>query len=385
MASSSSLPFREASSSTADSGGYEPNTGSHLQAAGIETKDTAPSLPTATSDGDTHLQLADQDGVIEETEFDPGRCQFCNRFNTGLDENLEHMRKAHGLFIPDRDHLVVDVETLLAYIHLIIFGYRECLHCGVQRGTVGAVQQHMMAKSHCKFDLQDSDSEFRDFYNFESGVGDEERKQGEGSGEAVKEDTESGEPGSRAKYGETEQDIELDSESAKATGSQFIQVDDMTIRLPSGKLISNGLSRNSKSMAARTSPNRRSPKPGLATWKETSGGPQSELDSSIPTQPGLNPTSSSSSAAATASVAMTKSEKRNLAFATGQLAKLRAEDRRSLANLSVPQLRALLSKQKRQIDKAMRAERAMQGRVQTMGNKTLMMHFVSDVPGRFNG
>ncbi len=45
------------------------------------------------------------------------------------------MGKFHGLSIPDKSRLVVDVETFLAYIHLIVFGYFECLYCGVQRRT----------------------------------------------------------------------------------------------------------------------------------------------------------------------------------------------------------------------------------------------------------
>lgn len=41
---------------------------------------------------------------------------------------------------------VVDVEALLAYSDLVIFGYRECLCCGSQRSAVDAVQQHMKGK-----------------------------------------------------------------------------------------------------------------------------------------------------------------------------------------------------------------------------------------------
>jgi len=45
----------------------------------------------------------------------------------------------------------------------------------------------------------------------------------------------------------------------------------------------------------------------------------------------------------------------------------------------------MLAVKKKQLDKARRAEWAMRGRVEGMGNKTLMMNFVPDVPGRLNG
>ncbi len=54
-------------------------------------------------------------------------------------------------------------------------------------------------------------------------------------------------------------------------------------------------------------------------------------------------------------------------------------------HLPASEQRALLAVQKKQIDKARRAEWAMRGRVEGMGNKTLMKNFVNDVPGRLNG
>lgn len=82
------------------------------------------------------------------------------------------MHKNHGLFIPssidDGSHtLSVDLETLVRYLYLVIFGYNECLQCHTQRQSVNAVQQHMMAKGHCRIDLDDKESEFRDFYEDE--------------------------------------------------------------------------------------------------------------------------------------------------------------------------------------------------------------------------
>lgn len=77
------------------------------------------------------------------------------------------MSKAHGLHV-DPTNLLVDVVSLLAYFHLVISGCYECLYCGTQRNTRQAVQQHMMAKGHCKYDITDKDAELRDFYEFSS-------------------------------------------------------------------------------------------------------------------------------------------------------------------------------------------------------------------------
>lgn len=81
------------------------------------------------------------------------------------------MRLAHGFTIPDRQSLAVDDETLVAYLHLVIFGYHECLLCGSVRPSREAAQQHMTGKNHCRFDLSSEKSEYRDFYD-DSGVDD---------------------------------------------------------------------------------------------------------------------------------------------------------------------------------------------------------------------
>lgn len=75
------------------------------------------------------------------------------------------MHQAHGLFIPSPERLIVDLETLIRYLHLVIFQYRECLSCHTVRRTPGAAQQHMLAKGHCNFDLDRPESEYRDFYD----------------------------------------------------------------------------------------------------------------------------------------------------------------------------------------------------------------------------
>jgi pre-60S factor REI1 len=100
-------------------------------------------------------------------EFNESQCLFCNRISPNLDSNIAHMAKSHGLHI-EPANLLVDIGSLLAYFHVVISGCYECLYCGTQRTTRQGVQQHMMGKGHCKYDLANADSELREFYDLPS-------------------------------------------------------------------------------------------------------------------------------------------------------------------------------------------------------------------------
>ena len=245
------------------------------------------------------------------------------------------MLKTHGLFIPDEDRLVVDTETLAAYLHLIIFGYFQCLSCGTLRSSAEAAQQHMIGKGHCKFDISSDDSEFHEFYDFDSSHDDDDE---EGFGI-----------------------------SAKRSTVPFVQSDDTSCLLPSGKILSRRSSRQYRLQQHKNRPNVDRIDPQLKV---------------IP--PAFSPKPSGSAPSQSASGALTKVEKREAAMKS-RLLHLRADDLRSLMHMPTSQQHALLATQKKQMDKARRAESMMQGRVEGMGNRALMKHFVNDVPGRQNG
>ncbi|EQB49657.1 hypothetical protein CGLO_10983 [Colletotrichum gloeosporioides Cg-14] len=134
--------------------------------------------------------------------FDPTQCLFCNYHSENLDENLDHMLKRHGMIIPHLESLIVDLETLVKYLHLVIYEYTECLYCGSIQNTPQAAQQHMTGKGHCKIDAEKENSEFKDFYDFEYNVDSDGSRFGD-SGRA-----------------------------------DFVGVEDETRRLPSGKTVS---------------------------------------------------------------------------------------------------------------------------------------------------
>ena len=267
--------------------------------------------------------------------FQTTLCLFCNKFNSNLDDNLSHMLKIHGLFIPDKD-LQVEIETLLSYSHLVIFGYYECLWCGTQRSSVEAVQHHMMDKRHCRIDTAEG-SDFHDFFATELGCKDDE-------GDAA---------------------TPVDS----STPVSF-QPDDTTLRLSSGKVLTH------RSVGKPRPPRPKHPNKDSLDSEPAISDPPSPSSSPVPARA---PDRSSPSRALT-----TRAERRASAF-TDQLAHLRAGDRCSLAHLPASQQRSLLANRKKQMDQARKAEMRIQSRVASMGNKTLMKHFVMDVPGPANG
>lgn len=70
--------------------------------------------------GDDNQNDVEISGPVADIAFDPFQCLFCGHANLDLDNNLEHMHKKHGLFIPDQENLVVDLHTLLGYLHLVM-------------------------------------------------------------------------------------------------------------------------------------------------------------------------------------------------------------------------------------------------------------------------
>lgn len=96
--------------------------------------------------------------------FISSECLFCNFDSSSLEQNLEHMRKMHGLFIPDQEYLI-DMETFIGYLFTVISEFYECLYCGSTKTTAEAVQSHMKDRGHCSLNF-DRESELELFYDF---------------------------------------------------------------------------------------------------------------------------------------------------------------------------------------------------------------------------
>lgn len=64
------------------------------------------------------------------------------------------MSTAHGMYIPSI-HRITDLDSFLTYLATIVFEWRECIYCGVEKGSAQSVQTHMRDKGHCKIDEED--------------------------------------------------------------------------------------------------------------------------------------------------------------------------------------------------------------------------------------
>jgi pre-60S factor REI1 len=296
------------------------------------------SSPERSSTHTTSKESIDSPDAIM-SPFTPGQCLLCPNSSPSFNNSVIHMQRSHGLFVPHQRHLVVDLETLFKYLHLVIFGYRECIQCGTARATVQAVQQHMTGKGHCKFDILEQESEFADFYDF-----------------------------SELEY-DRDSDIEHDGyEMDRGESSQNPQLTDGdSIRLPSGKIISRKssapvelsftqLHRRNRTFASQLQYTPVEPDDQGEYSKE-------ELSSDIDY-----------------TRALSKREKREKAMVTYQMANMSVNDRNGLMHLSISQQRSILATQHRHVEKVQKEERRRQSKIERKGNKNLYTYWATETP-----
>ncbi|KAI0391186.1 C2H2 type zinc-finger-domain-containing protein [Xylariaceae sp. FL0594] len=341
--------------------------------------DSGPSLPmnqlSSSSPPPTHQESTESPVAEVQAQapaaamqpFVPGQCLFCPTSSPTFEESVQHMRKCHGLFIPYEDRLAVDLETLFKYLHLVIYGYRECIHCGTERATVQAVQQHMMGKGHCRFGVEEEDSEFAEFYDFtDSEKGDDEVGERDEEVEG---------------NGDDNDDNGKQREEERARSRKPVLADEDSIRLPSGRIISRHYS--SSSVAAGP-PSSSSSSSSSNLRRRIRGSNNNNASSSrleyVPEAQTRQQSSSSSStdnqSEDTRLLLLSKREKR-VAY---QLANLSANDRTSLMHLPPAQQRALLLTQQRQEERIQKAERRRQGKIDRKGNKNLYAYWHTETP-----
>ncbi|KAF4947364.1 hypothetical protein FSARC_13985 [Fusarium sarcochroum] len=263
------------------------------------------------TDSEDEVSQSDTDAENEVTddavpEFDSKKCIICPHNAQSFDESLNHMETTHSLKIPYQTHLTVDLETLIWYLHFIIFTYHECIACGTRRRTVEGLQQHMVDKGHCRVDLSD---EMLEFYHLEG-------LKGYGTDTAV-------------------------------------SVDDDSLRLASGKILSHRTAPSNKPHHQTSSP-------------EEKHSHKHSLLSRTPSD------------------ALTTRDRKDAALAS-QLARLSVRDQQSLVHLPSSEQRSFLLQRKKEMNAVQRTERKMRLKTERLSNKTMMKNFVNDVPGRANG
>ena len=112
----------------------------------------------------------------QPTDPTSSSCLFCNMAADCLDRNVQHMTKAHGLFIPERDYLI-DLEGLVGWLYDRIHDEpHECLYCHRTKSTAEAIQDHMKDLGHCKIAFEDEVDmiEVGQFYDFSSTYSDDD-------------------------------------------------------------------------------------------------------------------------------------------------------------------------------------------------------------------
>ncbi|KAI6400761.1 hypothetical protein MCOR07_007546 [Pyricularia oryzae] len=285
---------------------------------------SSPSLSSTTSPTDTLV-------------FNHEQCLFCNKLQGNFEANMAHMRLAHGLMIPATDRLAVDLETLFSYLHLVVSGYNECLCCGTQRNTTEAVQQHMMDKGHCRFDIADG-SEYADFYDSSTDS-------------------------------EAESDVEgADDEDTKTphfkTENAAADPDEKWLRLPSGRVI-----HNRAGPAASSRPRRTRARSTDQTPAALQGG-RDDREAQAPR-------GSTGGASEGGGLALTKADRR-VDVIDRRFADLRSGDRLALAHLGPAERRAVVAMRQRETERVGRVESRYRLRVEGLGNVFLMTHFRKD-------
>ncbi|KAH8646297.1 C2H2 type zinc-finger-domain-containing protein [Xylariales sp. PMI_506] len=310
-----------------------------------------PSTPTSFHEESTTADSPD----TAMPPFTPGQCLFCPSPSPSFADSVMHMQKSHGLFIPQQQHLVVDLETFFKYLHLVIFEYRECIQCGTQRSTVQAVQQHMTGKGHCRFDIGESDSEFAEFYDFSEPEDDD-----------VEIGSESDEDDNRSLPEEDEEEEEKARTSSNR--KQPVLADENSIRLPSGKIISRQLSAQA---GPSSSQSRRRTRTSASRLEYTAVEPEQ-------TEEGYGKEEPNSDVRDTQS--LSKREKRERAMVAHQLANMSANDRTSLMHLPSAQQRAILAAQHRHEYKVQKEDQRRRTRIDRKGNKNLYAYWNTETP-----
>ncbi|KAI1746841.1 C2H2 type zinc-finger-domain-containing protein [Xylaria castorea] len=308
----------------------------------IQPMSLSSGLETSSTPASSRESIYSPDAAMQP--FRPGQCLFCPNSSPNFDNSVIHMQKSHGLFVPHQRHLAVGLETLFRYLHLVVFGYRECIHCGTERATVQAVQQHMAGKGHCRFDISEQDSEFAEFYDF-CEPEDEEESDVEGDGD------------------------ERNQDEAAISSKQKPQLaDEDSIRLPSGKIIS----RQSSAQAG----------PSFTQLRRRTQTSASQLEYSVleTEEEEEEPSKEKHDEDIPDTRLLSKREKRERATAAYQLANMSASDRTSLMHLPASQQRSILATQHRQTEKVQKEERRKQSKIDRKGNKNLYAYWHTETP-----
>lgn len=172
LAARDALQSKMSSSGTTETTEMQPLTNNDVE---IETKGAVDEFEPNSENWSEDSVIAQK--LSNKTDIPATTCLFCpvkshRTFDT-IDENVEHMFKAHGLYIPERKYLN-DLAGLLIYLGEKIGLGNCCLSCSYQGKNTEAVREHMLRKRHMRIPYEDETEklELSDFYDFTSSYND---------------------------------------------------------------------------------------------------------------------------------------------------------------------------------------------------------------------
>lgn len=112
-------------------------------------------------DQDTDEEL-DEEPIFD---FELDQCFYCGMNHDSIEENVDHMFKNHGLYLPDIEKLILR-DDMLRVIGDSIGIDRICLRCGYQSNKLIGIRQHIRSKGHASipYETQEEKELWSAFY-----------------------------------------------------------------------------------------------------------------------------------------------------------------------------------------------------------------------------
>jgi len=197
-----------------------------------EVADIADGIKSAT------IQEEGDDEDMHKEEFSASRCLFCRSDSADVHANVEHMKKKHGMFIPEWEFLA-DLDGLIHYLYRKINENFECLYCHAIRNNAAGCRAHMNDKGHCMiaFQTEEEQIEIGQYYDFRSTYSDNEDEEMEEStskdGGVKVQGSDGDDEGWETDASSVDDEEEIDSNRKQP----LVYQDEYELHLPSGKSV----------------------------------------------------------------------------------------------------------------------------------------------------
>lgn len=133
---------------------------------------------TSESNYDSGSSASDLGSAEEDDEIDrisPRDCIYCDARFKDVERNVNHMFRAHGLYIPERSFLI-DLTGLLNFLIEFITVEKRCFCCSYEGSSLESIRAHMNSKRHCRlpYETKEERERLSIFYDFSLAEDDEQ-------------------------------------------------------------------------------------------------------------------------------------------------------------------------------------------------------------------